>query len=146
MKTMHNDVQTVPHYDVAAGLIVRDSRILIAQRMKHDAFGGKWEFPGGKKKLNETLEQCLVREILEELNFHIQVDRFLFSLTHTYNHLHITLHLFLCSIESGQPQPKQVQNFRWIAFEELDRYHFTLADQVAIAQLSDLLKTGQVVL
>jgi len=146
MTKEYNDAPTVPHCDVTAGLIVRDGRFLIAQRMKHDTFSDLWEFPGGKKKPDETLEQCLVREILEELNVQIHVERFLFSLTHAYNHLHITLYLFLCSITKGQPQTQQVQNIHWITFDELDSYHFTTADQMAIIQLSDLLKTGLVVL
>lgn len=138
MNRTNNKTIDLPHLDVTAALIFRENRFLIAQRLKGDKFSNLWEFPGGKKKNGETLEACLVREIVEELNLVIQIDRYLFNITHAYDHIEITLHLFLCSVQNGQPQRVEVQNFEWITFDTLSNYQFTEADQKVIERLSDL--------
>ncbi len=142
MNRTNNNTIDLPHLDVTAALIFRDNRFLIAQRMEGDKFSNLWEFPGGKKMAGETLEDCLVREIAEELNLVIQIDRYLFKVTHLYDHIAITLHVFLCSVQNGQPQRVEVQNFEWIAFDMLSDYQFTEADQKVIQRLSDLKNSG----
>jgi len=131
------------HYDVTAGLIFQKNQFLITQRTEDDRFSGLWEFPGGKQKEDETLEQCLIREIFEELNFHIKIEQYLFDVTHIYDHMQITLHIFLCSKKSGQPQCKEVQSFQWIIFDELKNYEFTIADRKVIEQLTSLKNSGK---
>lgn len=133
-----------PHIEVTAGFILRGKKILITQRMKDDKFSDLWEFPGGKKEEQETLEQCLIREIVEELNFHISPDRYLFSVAHSYDHIKITLHVFLCSIKSGEPGCREVQNFKWVTFDELKHYHFTTADEKVISRLTELKDSGKI--
>ncbi len=59
--------------DVAAGLIFRDGKLLITQRRTDAHLGGLWEFPGGKREPNETFEECLVRELREELGIEVVV-------------------------------------------------------------------------
>ena len=127
-----------PHHHVAAGLIRHNGKFLITQRPFNDTFGGFWEFPGGKQKVGETLEQCLIREINEELNIKIHTDKKLMSISHDYDHVHITLHLFLCSLLKGTPETKGVQNWRWINLLEIDRFDFTEADQKVIEKLKKM--------
>jgi mutator protein MutT len=65
--------ERAPTVEVAAGLIIRDGNILIAQRRSNAHLGGLWEFPGGKRKPDESFEACLVREVMEELGLTIAV-------------------------------------------------------------------------
>jgi len=125
----------LPHYQVSAGLIRNNGKILITQRPFNDTFGGLWEFPGGKQKAGETLEQCLIREIAEELNIKIRVDKKLMSILHTYDHVQITLHVFLCTFLEGMPEIKGVQNWKWIDLLEIDHYDFIEADKRVIQKL-----------
>lgn len=128
----------LPHYQVTAGLIWNNGKILITQRPFNDTFGGLWEFPGGKQKSGETLEQCLVREISEELNIHIKVDKKFMNVTHEYDHVQISLHAFLCTMVNGNPESREVQDWRWIDLSEIDHYDFTEADQKLIQGLTEL--------
>ena len=131
-------VSTLPHYEVAAGLIQSNGKILITQRRLDDTFGGLWELPGGKQEGGETLEQCLIREIHEELNFKIDVAKKLMSISHRYAHVEITLHVFLCSVLNGAPEAKGVQDWRWIDLQESDQYNFTAADLSVIKNLKEI--------
>ena len=128
--------QDLPHYHVTAGLIRNGNKILITQRMADSKFGGLWEFPGGKQEPGETLEECLIREILEELNIQIVINNYLFSIDHTYDNLQITLHVFLCRYNCGVPECRQVQDWKWIELFEVNGYEFTTADKKVIQKLS----------
>ncbi|HEX9972357.1 MAG TPA: (deoxy)nucleoside triphosphate pyrophosphohydrolase [bacterium] len=129
-----------PHYLVTAAIIVGDGKILITQRPFHDAFGGLWEFPGGKQEQGESLEQCLVREIYEELAVTIQIHEHLFSITHRYEKLKISLHFFLCTILNGAPTCKDVQDWKWVDRSEFDNFPFAKADQKALVKLNEIWK------
>lgn len=127
-----------PHYHVTAGLIRNNGKILITQRLFDDRFGGLWEFPGGKQKVGETLDQCLIREIEEELNIQIQVDKKLMTVAHNYDHVQITLHVFQCTFLEGTPEMKGVQDWRWVDITEIEHYDFTEADKKVIEKLKQL--------
>jgi A/G-specific adenine glycosylase len=125
----------LPHYDTAAAIVQRNGKILIAQR-KHDGFlGGLWEFPGGKLEKRESLEECLEREIREELGIEIAVGELFAKVNHGYSHFRITLHAFLCTHRSGRVRKLDVADFRWIAPPELTNFAFPKADRVIIQKL-----------
>ncbi|MBC7224031.1 MAG: NUDIX domain-containing protein, partial [Anaerolineae bacterium] len=65
--------RAVPHHEVVAAVLVRDGRVLLAQRRPEDMLGGMWEFPGGKREPGETLRECLRRELQEELGLRVRV-------------------------------------------------------------------------
>jgi len=67
---------------VAAGVITDNDKVLITRRALKENFAGGWEFPGGKIELNETPEDCLIRELKEELNIDISIDKFCTEATH----------------------------------------------------------------
>ena len=127
-----------PHHQVAAAIIVNDGKFLIAQRAAHETNGGLWEFPGGKQEPGESLEQCLKREIFEELALDIDVHDFLFTITHQYEKQKISLHFFLCTILNGAPTCKDVQDWRWIERSEFAEYTFADADRKAIVRLNEI--------
>ncbi len=127
--------RTLPHYDVTAGVIEADGRVLIAQRPLQGMLGGLWEFPGGKVEPGESLEECLQRELREELGIEVEVGEPLLTLRHTYTHMRITLHVFRCRIRSGTPQPIGCADMRWVPIAELDRYPFPRTDQQIVEWL-----------
>jgi len=124
-----------PHYDVAVGVIRRGKRLLIDRRKPEGLLGGLWEFPGGKRKEDESLERCLMREIREELGIRVKVVRPLMSVPHAYTHFRITLHVYECRYVSGVPRALGCAEWRWVRPEELDRYAFPSANRKVIAVL-----------
>jgi A/G-specific adenine glycosylase len=127
--------KAIPHKDVTAGIIWKKDKFLITLRPAKGMLGGLWEFPGGKAEKGETLEQCLKREIREELGIEIRVLRKLVSVNHAYTHFRITLHAFECLAGAGRIRPLACDDFKWITARELDRYPFPGADRKIMALL-----------
>lgn len=127
--------KAIPHYEIAAGVIWRDGSILIAQRPKHGLLGNLWEFPGGKREPGESLEECLVREVREELDIEIRVGQLLAKVRHAYTHFRITLYAYHCQYVSGEPQNLGCAAWKWVKPEELGEYAFPAANHVIIHAL-----------
>jgi A/G-specific adenine glycosylase len=130
--------KVTPHYDVTCGLIWNQHRhLLIAKRRNEDLLGGLWEFPGGKIEEDETLEDCLVRELYEELGIQVEVGELFIRVQHAYTHFKITLHAFECTYlpEGGDPQALQCADWRWVSAENLAEYAFSSADRKVISAL-----------
>lgn len=125
----------IPHYDVTAGIIRKKNKFLITLRPPRGLLGGLWEFPGGKQKTGESLENCLKREIREELSIDIQVNDLLISVKHAYTHFRITLYVFDCQYVSGKIRLQGCDDYRWITAAELDDYAFPGADRKVIQLL-----------
>ncbi|MCA9908435.1 MAG: NUDIX domain-containing protein, partial [Anaerolineae bacterium] len=130
-----------PHYDVAAGVIWQDaphaSPVLIAQRPLEGLLGGLWEFPGGKQEPGETLQDCLRRELHEELAIEVEIGDLFARVRHAFTHFKITLHAFTCHYteNSGTPKALGVHDWAWIVPTALDHYSFGKADRMIIAEL-----------
>ena len=121
--------------EVAAGLVFRQGRLLIAQRHAESHLGGLWEFPGGKREPDETFEACLARELREELGIEVSVGRLIESLTHEYPDKTIHLRFFACRWVRHEPKPLDCADFRWVQAEELGRYAFPDADRRLLGRL-----------
>jgi mutator protein MutT len=117
-----------PHFHVAAGLIWRDGKVLITRRPQGSHLGGFWEFPGGKREPDETLEECLRRELREELGITVRTVRFLLSVEHEYESRSISLHLFECSSPPEEPRPLGCAALKWVRPEHLEGYPMPPAD------------------
>lgn len=131
----------VPHYNIAVGIILNSkNEILIALRPKDGLLGNLWEFPGGKQQPDETLDNCCLREIKEELDIEIKIIEKLTTINHAYTHFKITLHAFVCLHISGRPQPKASQEIRWITHKNLNLYAFPKANKALLKQLIDYLE------
>ncbi len=113
---------------MAAGVVFREGRLLITQRRPEAHLGGLWEFPGGKREPGETFEQCLHRELAEELGIEAQVGNLVESLTHHYPERSVHLKFFRCRWLRNEPRPIDCMDLAWIAREELDQYEFPAAD------------------
>jgi mutator protein MutT len=121
--------------DVAAALIFRNGKILITQRPADSHLGGLWEFPGGKRERNETFEQCLVREIHEELGVEISANKLFEEIVHAYPNKTVRLKFFSCRLVHGEPQPLGCAALKWIGESELDNYKFPDADAQLLLKL-----------
>jgi mutator protein MutT len=118
-------------------LIWRDGKVLITLRPKGSHLEGMWEFPGGKQEREETLEACLSREIKEELDMTVRPDRRLMTVDHEYESKRISLHVFYCTLLSGEPRPLQGQAYRWAAPADLSNLPFPPPDAVIIERLNE---------
>lgn len=121
--------------DVAVAVIEKEGRYLISQRMPNDSFGGIWEFPGGKAEPEESLEDCLAREMKEELGIVVEVGKKLREITHRYPTRTIRLHPFACRIIEGEPSAIECAAWRWVSPSELSGFQFPPASGSLIAQL-----------
>lgn len=121
--------------EVAAGLIFQDGQLLIAQRRQHDHLGGMWEFPGGKREVGETFQQCLMRELHEELGVHVEVGRRLAVADHPYPERRIHIEFFQCRLVGNKPRPIACASIAWVKPEDLNGYQFPEADAGLLDQL-----------
>lgn len=108
-----------PHYIVTAAVLERAGRFLLARRPEGGLLGGLWEFPGGKQQPDESLPDCLRREICEELGVEIEIGPACGVYRHAYTHFRVTLHAFRCRLLAGEPQPLQATALHWAAPSEL---------------------------
>lgn len=123
--------------NVAAAVIWKDGRILISRRKPEDSMGGLWEFPGGKKEGKETLEECVVREVREELGVRIAVKAFLGTQENQRpSGGRLFLHFFLCELLEGEPSPIDCSEVLWVFPEQLKQYAFPRADRDILNHLS----------
>jgi mutator protein MutT len=123
--------------EVAAGVIFRGGKLLITQRKPDVHLASLWEFPGGKREPNESFEQCLYRELEEELGVEVEVGELVESLTHDYPERSVHLKFFLCHWLRHEPRPIHVADLAWITRDQLDQYEFPAADVRLLEKLRD---------
>ncbi|MBE8994492.1 8-oxo-dGTP diphosphatase MutT [Microcystis aeruginosa] len=123
--------------------VIRDDRdlILIDRRLAKGLLGGFWEFPGGKIEGNETVQECIKREILEEIGIEIAVDSHLITIDHTYSHFRVNLQVYNCRYLSGEARAIECEEIRWVTIEELHHYTFPAANQEIIRALKDMVNS-----
>jgi mutator protein MutT len=122
---------------VSAGLVFRQGKLLITQRLAHDHLGGLWEFPGGKREPGESGETCLARELREELGIEVEVGRRLETIEHHYPGKSVRLEFFCCRLLAGEPAAIDCAAVAWIHPEELSHYAFPPADARLLQILHD---------
>jgi len=114
----------IPSFDVVVGMIYKKNKFLISKRKKNGLLGGLWELPGGKKMINETDQNCLKREIKEELNITIDVINKIGYIKHQYSHFKINLIGYICQYSTGNPQPLAADDLRWISKKSIKNFAF----------------------
>jgi len=110
--------------------------VLVARRADRDHQGGRWEFPGGKRHGHETIEQCLRREMLEEVALEVEVGRLWRALTHVYPDRTVSLYFHLCRSRGGAPRPIECAEVRWIHPGSLSSLPFVEGDIPILGDLA----------
>lgn len=126
----------IPHLTVGAAVTVNSKgEVLIAQRLEGDMLGGLWEFPGGKQEPDETIEECIARELKEELGINTEIGDFLMTVKHTYSHFKMTMHVYYTKIRSGRPRSIHCADFRWVKIPNLGEFAYSKADLQVVERL-----------
>ena len=103
-------------------------KILIDRRKNEGEMGGLWEFPGGKVEAGETIEECIEREVREELDIEVEVGDRLTTITHQYQTFKVTLYVHNCRYVSGKPQPLKCEEIHWVEPVQMHQYQFPQAN------------------
>ena len=126
----------LPHKRIGVAVIRNEQgQILIDRRRQEGLLGGLWEFPGGKVEPGETVQDCIRREIREELGIEIEVGDRLIVVDHAYTHFRVTLNVYHCRLISGEPQPLECDQVLWVTLDEIDQYPFPKANTKIIEAL-----------
>jgi 8-oxo-dGTP diphosphatase len=125
----------------ACALVDTDGRVLLAQRPEGKQLAGLWEFPGGKVEPGETPEQCLIRELQEEIGIETDIPCLapLTFASHSYDDFHLLMPLFVCRRFRGIAQPREGQALKWVRPKQMRDYPMPPADAPLIQFLIDLL-------
>jgi A/G-specific adenine glycosylase len=130
---MSESRKPLPHKQIGVAVITdAQGNILIDRRKQEGLLGGLWEFPGGKIEPGERVEDCVRREIKEELGIEIEVGDRLITIEHAYTHFKVTLNVFSCKHLSGEPQPIECDEVKWVTLDEIDQYPFPKANSQII--------------
>ena len=114
------------------------NEILIGQRPEGKDLAGLWEFPGGKQEDNETIKECIIREIREELDVECVVEDFLLEVVKEYKHGEFKLEVYKSRIKDASSMKALVhQDLKWVGVNELDNYEFPPADIDIIKYLKE---------
>jgi A/G-specific adenine glycosylase len=125
----------IPHHQIAVAVVHKNGKVLIALRPSEGLLGNLWEFPGGKLKREESLEECCRRETGEETGLDVEVGKCFSVVEHSFTHFRITLHAFHCRYVRGKASPKSSQKIRWVKLADLDEYAFPKANKKIIEDL-----------
>ncbi len=125
---------------VTCAIIVQHNKILICQRSKSMKLPLKWEFPGGKIETGESKEDCLQREVREELGLEICIGNALTPVTHHYPTFALCLYPFICTVVSGMLTPVEHAQAIWVSAPDLSNYDWAEADIPIVMEYLSLQK------
>ncbi len=134
-----------PNKTTTAGAVQPPGYELLVTRRKHDTvFGGYWELPGGKAEPGEGIDDCVRRELSEEVRVLVDVIGTLSEVIHTYPHGTVRLHPRLCRMRTDSPEPANlhVAEHRWCPLERLDEHEFPPANEGIVRELRQVLARG----
>lgn len=119
---------------VSAAIIMKNNKIFVTQR-GYGEFKDWWEFPGGKIEEGETPEECLKREIKEELKADINIDKYLCTVEYDYPNFHLKMECFICSLIDGHLELVEAEDAKFITKDQLDNIDFLPADLLVVKEL-----------
>lgn len=124
--------------EVVAAVIVRDGEVFATQR-GYGEWQGWWEFPGGKMEPGESPQEALKREIREELDAEIFVDRLLETVEWDYPKFHLTMHCFVCSLLSDSVHLNEHEAAAWLTCDSLRSVKWLPADEGVVGKIERVL-------
>ena len=128
------------HIEVVCAVIEYDGKFLCMQRANRGSLStaGKWEFPGGKIEPEESQESALRRELQEEMDYEVDVVKYLMTVCHQYPDFHITMHAYLCMANTETFNRKEHINHKWLHPAELSLLDWADADAPIIKHLTNI--------
>ena len=120
------------YIEVVAAIIHDDEGRIFATQRGYGDYKDGWEFPGGKMEAGETPEEALKREIWEELETRIVVERLVQTVEYDYPQFHLTMHCFWCHVESGSLTLKEHEAVKWLYKDQLDSVDWLPADVIVV--------------
>lgn len=132
---------------VSGAIIIRtnpqtNQKEIFATQRGYGDWKGWWEIPGGKLEAGETPEQCIVREIREELETEICLEKILTVVDYDYPTFHLTMHCILCTIVKGEPKLLEHQAAQWLTKETLRNVKWLPADELLLPAIEELLESA----
>lgn len=127
--------------EVVAAIIRKGDKIFATQRGYGD-WKDYWEYPGGKVEMGETPEEALVREIREELDAEIRINKFLTTINWDYPQFHLTMHCYMCSLLNDSLHLNEHEAARWLRAEELRSVNWLPADYQLLPIIENELQSG----
>ena len=124
------------HIEVVAAIIHDTQSRIFATQRGYGEWKDYWEFPGGKMEFGESPEEALRREIWEELETRIVVERFVQTVEYDYPKFHLTMHCYWCHIESGSLTLKEHEAAKWLSVDQLDSVNWLPADKLVFENKS----------
>ncbi len=121
--------------EVVAAIISDENKIYCARRADKGETALKWEFPGGKIEQGERAQEALIREIQEELNATISVDKYFMSVEHQYKTFFVTMHSYLCTVKEGVLKRNEHVEDKWLEISKLDTLDWAEADKPIVESL-----------
>ena len=129
-----NESPVMRHIHVACAIIEREGKILATQRSATMTLPLKWEFPGGKIESGESPEECLIRELMEELGVSIFISAPLSPATHSYLDFTVTLYPFTCRIAGGIITLHEHHALQWIKPQRMPELDWAAADLPVVGE------------
>ena len=123
--------------EVVAAIIHDEEGRIFATQRGYGPMKDGWEFPGGKMESGETPEEALKREIWEELETRIEVEQLFETIDYDYPDFHLTMHCYICKVESGELTLKEHEAARWLTKEQLSSIDWLPADLSIISRLTE---------
>lgn len=119
---------------VSAAAIHRDRKIFATQR-GYGEYKGKWEFPGGKREEGESGEEALEREIREELDSKIKIEKLICTTDYDYPSFHLTMDVYLASLIEGRLTLLEHEDAKWVSLDDIDALDWLPADWSVIEEI-----------
>lgn len=124
--------------EVSAAIIIKDGKVFVTRR-GYGEFKDMWEFPGGKLEAGETGEMAIIREIKEELDADIIIDKYLCTIDYDYEKFHLTMHNYICHLANDHIVLKEHEDAKFVFASELDKVDFLPADILVVKELKKTL-------
>ena len=119
---------------VSAAVIHRDGKIFATQR-GYGEYKGKWEFPGGKREEGESGEEALYREIIEELDSKVKIEKLICTTDYDYPTFHLTMDVYLASLVEGKLTLLEHEDAKWVSLDSIDDLDWLPADWSVIDEI-----------
>jgi mutator protein MutT len=126
--------------EVTCAVIIHHNKVFAARRPFHKSNGGLWEFPGGKRHDNELLDDCLTRELEEELKVSVEIIEALSPVHHFEAHQPFVLYPFICKMKEQYIDLQEHIEYKWLEVSELQTLEWSPADMPVVEEITKRIK------